>query len=106
MFHRRARAIFGDPLAEHDRAPGALHAIPSFVTVHREVTAADRRHLAAAERLELRFQRVDVRQRRAWRRVAPVEDRMHGDVAQTLAGREFEQGEKMIDMAVYAGVGE
>src|SRR5581483_10119714 len=42
VLERRARVAFGNSLAQHNRAPGALRAFPSLVAVHRVVAPADR----------------------------------------------------------------
>ncbi len=105
ILDRRARARRGRSLAFNDRAPRSLDALPSLVAIHRVVASGDRRDSPAPKLLQLRFELVDERKRRARRFVAPVEHGVNRNPARAIRRSDVEQRDQMIDMAVHAAVG-
>ena len=85
---------------------GLLDALPAVVAVHRVIAAGNRGDAADLDRVDLRLQAVDIFDTGLRGRVAAVHEAVEAHLAQTVAARQLEQREHMVDMRVYAAIGQ
>ena len=90
------RVAFGDGLE------GKLHAIPALVAVHRVVAAAERGDEGAGHIRAFGLESFERGARAARRRVAAIEEGVHGDARHAAARGEVEHGEDVRLVAVHA----
>ena len=89
-----------------DRLICLFYAVPALVAVHRVVTAGDGGNAAKLQRINLVLQAVDILDTGLRGRVTAVHEAVEAYLAQTVAARQLEQREHVIDMRVYAAVGQ
>ena len=88
------------------RVVGPLHTLPAFVAIHGVKTAAHRGDAPAAEFFHEVFQLFDIGYAAGRRRVAPVHEGMHENLAAAALFDRPDQRFQMFDMRVDAAVGE
>ena len=96
------RTVRGHAFAEHEGLPGRFDAVPSVVPIHGVVAAHDRRHPADTDAGQLGFERLDVPKATSRRRVAPVEEAVHGDVGRAAACRHLHERVEVLLVTVDA----
>ena len=87
-------------------AIGFLDTLPAVVAIHRIIAAGNRSNTADLNRVDLRLQAVDIFDTGLRGRVAAVHEAMEAHLAQTVAARQLEQREHMVNMRVYAAIGQ
>ena len=93
---RELRLRFGD------RAIGDFDTIPTLIAIHRVITAGYRGDpCVTGFRTHLR-ELAQTGLGRAWRRVAAIQERMHGNARHTLALGQLEHRENVLFVAVHA----
>ena len=95
--------LFSLPL--DNGSPGALSALPAFITIHRIVASGNGGNAPATKLAQFLFKLFNERQGRARGFVAPVEHRMYGNILNPLFDRHFEQRQQMADMTMHTAVG-
>ena len=93
-----------DAFAFDDRAPRSLDSLPSAVAIHRVVAPDHRRDSPMPKLLQLRFELIDKRQRRARRLVAPVEHRVNRDPLCAISRGDVEDSHQVVDVTVHTSV--
>ena len=106
LLHRLMRGSGVLALAERDRLVCLLYAVPAVVAVHCVVAAGYGRDAADLDGVDLGLQAVDILDAGLRRRVAAVHEAVEAYLAQTVAARELEQREHMVNVGVNAAVGQ
>ncbi len=106
FLHRLMRGSGVLALAERDRLVCLLYAVPAVVAVHCVVAAGYGRDAADLDGVDLGLQAVDILDAGLRRRVTAVHEAVEAYLAQTVAARELEQREHMVNVGVNAAVGQ
>ena len=99
------RIVCYDALCMSDGLIGLLLAVPAMIAVHRVVAASDRRDLADADLLALRFELFEVRLCALWWHIAAIEEGVDVDVLDALLLCHLEKCVEVALVAVYAARG-